>query len=315
VTYVQAESLGDDGYSDVIQVILDSYDDPAGAQAAFAFESDVEAITAFDAEIETDVETYGVESYAISLIGESDTGQEFGGVAISFRINAVNATVAILDYDGDVPKIADVEPLAESLEVRIEAAVTEGTETLGLAAVTVEGDDVSAASGYYLRIDGQSAPIAGETADALEVRDDGYGDAEAIYGTFHRIAAGEDGFEDDGSINMWLYRFATDQSTGEWFDDLAESLQLEENVAPDLGDESLGYATVIDLGAADDATGFVVYVLTGQYVVLIDVNAVGGVELATVEVLLEEQLACLDDGVCDDPVPVPDELSGGDALD
>jgi hypothetical protein len=123
------------------------------------------------------------------------------------------------------------------------------------------------------------------------------------------------GFEDDGSINMWLYRFATDKSASEWFDDLAESLQLEENVAPDLGDESLGYATVIDLGAADDATGFVVYVLTGQYVVLIDANAVGGVELATVEDLLEEQLACLNAGVCDDPVPVPDELSGGDALD
>ena len=79
----------------------------------------------------------------------------------------------------------------------------------------------------------------------------------------------------------------------------SESLQLEENVAPDLGDESLGYATVIDLGAAGEATGYVVYVLTGQYVVLIDVNAVSGVELATVEDILEEQLACLDAGVCD----------------
>ena len=72
---------------------------------------------------------------------------------------------------------------------------------------------------------------------------------------------------------------------------------------------------MIDLGAAGEATGFVVYVLIGQYVVLIDVNAVGGVELATVEDLLEEQLACLNAGVCDESTPVPDELSGGDALD
>ena len=191
------------------------------------------------------------------------------------------------------------------LEVRVETAVTDGTETLGLAAIVVEGDDVSSATEYYVRIGGDTVPLAGEPAEgtAEDARHRLRRCRGFVPGTFHRITASKDGFEDDGSINIWLYRFATDGIAVDWFDDLAESLQLEENVAPDLGDESLGYATVIDLGAAGEATGFVVYVLTGQYVVLIDVNAVSGVELATVEDILKEQLACLDAGACDEIGP------------
>ena len=99
--YVREEDLGEAGYTEVIQVNLDLYGGPAGAQESFAFDSDVESITAFDAVIEPDAETFGEESYSISLSGDADAGEEFQGVAVSFRIGAVTATVVMLDYDGD----------------------------------------------------------------------------------------------------------------------------------------------------------------------------------------------------------------------
>ena len=309
--YVREESLADAGYTDLIQVVIDQYEDASGAEESFAFFSDPEEITAYDAELDPDAETFGDESNAITLSGEADTGEEFAGAAISFRVENLDATVAILDYDGDRPRVSDIEPLAALLQERMEAALDDGTETLGLAAISVEGDAVSYAAEHYLRLDGETIPFAGETPDAVETRDAGYGNAEAVYAAYRRIAAGDDGFEDDATVNVWLYRFTSERRAGAWFEDLSESLQLDENIAPDLGDGSVGYPTELDLGAAGTATGYVIYALSGAHVALIDVNAVGGVELETVEALVEEQLACLDEGACEDPIPVPEELAAG----
>jgi hypothetical protein len=288
--------------------------DDAGAAAAWDFmEDESQSPTAQDVPL-----TAGIGDQAEATLDQgqdAQTGEVFAQLDLTFRIGNLHAGVAIIDWKGQAPVIAEAERLAERLLERIETVRNQTTPGLYDQVTRLSGDDVTTVSDHYILLDHEPVPLYSESEVETMRRDfeaTAYGQIDG-YSVQQQMARGTEDPGDDTWYIVSLHRFADESTAAEW---LASTQQrMAANPAFDnaqftqdqvFGDESIDYT----LSSQDGTVAYRGIVLrVGTIVVSIDVTAPQAPSAAAVESLALAQVNCLNANGCAAPVPVPAELS------
>lgn len=172
------------------------------------------------------------------------------------------------------------------------------------------GSSLSFTAVTNLRRDGRDVPEVGESASIYAARQTAFSDATDIYhvrqvlrtdttSPVYRVLLTR--FADEASAPAWLpgiRAFASIQGIG----DVAEVPD-----APRFGEESLVLAFQLTTTGGTQAD-YLISARVGADVVMIILRAEGAPRLEMVAQLMTHQLACMAEGACSDPSPVPPTL-------
>jgi hypothetical protein len=235
---------------------------------------------------------------------------------LAFRLGELNAGVALIDYTGQQPSVADVEALADLLLAKI--ASEREQETAGLSFQTLRLADAIGSFDAYVRQNGETIAFVGDTEADRQERAALYGSATDGYRVVQYIAVDDDaGFDDDPLAQALLLRFADEAAASAYLAELPALVDADPTfetvttraAAPDLGDESVGvaYTTAGPDGGTNHQER--VAVRDGADVITVIVRALESAPpVAAVDTLAAAALACLEsDGWCP-PVAIPDGL-------
>ncbi|MGH2559891.1 MAG: hypothetical protein ACRDJH_12565, partial [Thermomicrobiales bacterium] len=299
----------------VVSYVLE-FADVDGAAAAWEFlEDESGSATAEDVQDFPRLGQFGDELEATRDRGEdSATGDPFATLDTSFRLGRLHAGVAIVDWHGDEPPLADGEKLARRLLERVESTLDEGCPGLGSQVLRLTGGEIVPSADYYLLRDGEALPIYGESAadvDAWMAAAAGIDQTDG-YQLWQQIAAGGAETDDDVWYLVELLRFADENAAAGWLADTEdrigrnaafEAVEIDAG-APEVGDESIGYT----LEAADGGARYRgISPRVGDTVAAIDVIAPETPPAEVVEAFAESQAACLGKTGCVEPLPLPDD--------
>ena len=263
------------------------------------------------------VKEFGDESEATRDRGKDEaTGDEYELLDLSFRLGTLHAGVTIVDWAGGEPEVAEAEALAARLLERIELVLNDGAPGLSNQVVRLTGEEVASSVDSYLILDGDAIPIYRETARDTKAREQDAADADVTDAYWLReqiVARGEvpkvivryvvelRRFVDDVAARDWLAGVEQDiEGIGDY-----EDLVIDED-APTFGDESLAFSATSANGTDRYRS---VSLLVGATVAWIDVVGSEMPPATAVEALAEAQAACLEEGGCPEPLPLPDELA------
>ena len=248
---------------------------------------------------------------------DPETREEFWALDLVFRRGQYIAGVTIVDFVGEEPTVAEIEPLARILQARLDAATPSTTPTpsqIVLRPTAPEGTNIGYVAEYYTRRDGNVIPLFEETPEEVESRDER--DADAGIRDFYRFEVEAE----DGSYAYvgFLARFESSDQADRWLRDAPERLaedpgplrDIEQVEALPIGDDSLAFSYRYPLNG-DSARGYRILARVGEIVADLHLDALPSAPLEAVETLAEAQIACLESGGCVESIQIPldpDEL-------
>lgn len=290
------------------------FTDDAGAAAAWEFmEDESQSPTAEDVAL-----TLGIGDQAEATRDQGQdpqTGETFEQLDLTFRVGNLHAGVAVIDWQGLEPDVAELETLALRLLERIEAVRNLNTPGLYGQVVRLSGEGVVTVIDHYFLLDREPLRLYGESLLGSMRRDfeaTFQGEIDA-YQMQQQIASGAEALEDDSWYLVDVNRFADEAMAAAWL--ASKQQRIANNTSfvnaqfaqsPTFGDESFGYS----LTTADGATAYRGIVLrVGSIVISIDVTGPQAPSATTVETLAQAQVECLNTGGCAAPLPVPADLT------
>jgi hypothetical protein len=297
----------------IVSYVLEFADD-AGAAAAWTFMEDESGIpTAADVPL---TEALGDQSEATRDQGQdAQTGETFEQLDLTFQVGNLHAGVAIVDWMGQEPQVAEAEMLARRLLERVE--VTRQATAAGLYGHVVRliGEVVIPSIDSYYLLDSEPVRLYGES-QLQTIRNDFVltsGGRIDGYQVHQQIDRGTDAPEDDVWFMLDASRFEDEAMATAWLAGTQQRIgsnsafaDFEVVQTQTFGDESISYT----VSSADGQSVYRgVSLRVGAVVVAIDVIAPQLPSAATVEALAQIQAACLIAGGCADPLPVPGDLA------
>jgi hypothetical protein len=295
---------------DVI-VSIDEYADSAGADQGLEILTIVNDVLDPTAQAITGTRTFGEDSQIILYGQASDPWLD-----MQIRLGAMNVGIAIIDYTGQIPEVAEIEALAGALLTKIERERAE--ESPGLSVHGLRLTPAVYSFDSYVRRDGTGTPYAEESEEARQLREATYGPAADVYivGQFLAPADSVD-FESAPRVQNVLARFPNESAAAQYLTDLPDILganpdfaevAVREN-ATQVGDESV--AVTYTAVGPDGGPVYLdrVAIREGALVTTVIVRTLGDVpRAATVDALAEAAFDCLHgEGWCP-PFPAPSEL-------
>jgi hypothetical protein len=297
----------------VVSYVLE-FADETGAAGAWAFLEDESASET--AEDVRGVETVGDQSEATRDRGaDAATGAEYAEIDFTFRVGNLHAGVAIVDWQGEDPDVAEAETLANRLRDRIEATLDDGAPGLGSRVSRLTGSDVVPSADYYLIRDGEAIVLYGESTEQATARSDAAAEIGQTdgYRLWQQIAAGKDGADDDVWYLIELDRFADEDAAAEWLAGTEERVEANtalanlevDRDAPTFGDESFAYTVETSDGTYRYRS---VTLRVGKTIALVDVGAPETPPAEAIAMSVKAQAACLESGGCAQPLALPETL-------
>jgi len=239
----------------------------------------------------------------------TDTNLPYQFLNLTFRLDNLIADVIIYDFSNQEPEVAMAEALGKTLEERIGEVLASGGPGLSNQVIRPEG---TATSEAYVVRDGHPIPNYLDSAETLASVARGMGNATDVYSREQPL--GEFPF-----LVSRLHRFATDEDAAAWLAALTPStvadsafpyVDVTEVTGQDtLGEESRVFAYGFELDAATVAHGYMIFSRVGSVVARTQVDSVPETPLEAVLELAEAQVRCLETRSCQEPIPVPAELS------
>jgi hypothetical protein len=297
--------------------------DEEGAETAFDFlEDESESETAQDLD---DAEEFGDQSEITADRGEDPaSGDEYAQLDLTVRLGNLHAGVAIVDWSGEEPDLADVEALGERLLERVESVLEEGAPGLGAQVLRLTGPALVLSADYYVVLDGAALPLSGQAPRDARARDRAAAEIDQTdgYRFWQQLAPGGDDQADDVWYLAELLRFEDEDAASNWIGDTEDriaanedltDLEVEESSA---GDEALFYA----VETVDGDTNYrSVVIRVGATVATIDLSGPEAPPGAAIAALAAAQVACLEDEGCPEPLALParveDYVEGLDQAD
>jgi hypothetical protein len=261
-------------------------------------------------------EALGDQSEATRDQGQdSQTGETFQQLDLTVQVGNLHAGVAIVDWLGQEPQIAEAEMLARRLLERVETVRQATAPGLYGQVVRLTGEAVIPSLDSYYLLDSEPVRLYGESS-LQTIRNDFVltsGGRIDGYQVHQQIAAGTDAPEDDVWFMLDASRFADEAAAAAWLTSTPQRIgsntafaNLEVVQTQTFGDESISYT----LSTADGETIYRgVSLRVGTVVVTIDITAPQPPSALAVETLAQVQAACLIAGGCADPLPVPGDLT------
>jgi hypothetical protein len=297
----------------IVSYVLEFADD-AGAAAAWPFMED-ESGTSTSVDVPL-TEALGDQSEATHDQGQdSQTGDTFAQLDLTVRVGNLHAGVAIVDWLGKEPQVAEAEMLARRLLERVE--MTRQATAAGLygQVVRLTGEVVIPSADSYYLLDSEPVRLYGES-QLQTIRNDFVltsGGRIDGYQVHQQIDRGTDAPEDDVWFMLDASRFVNEAAAAAWLAGTQQRIgsntafsNLEVVQTQTFGDESVSYT----LSTADGQSTYRgVSLRVGAVVVTIDVIAPQLPSAAIVEALAQVQAACLIASGCADPLPVPGDLA------
>ncbi|HET9661279.1 MAG TPA: hypothetical protein VFP05_13165 [Thermomicrobiales bacterium] len=288
------------------------FGDASGAASIFSFLED-ESGNALARDIPMSA-VLGDQSEAThETVMDAETGGSFDQIDVTFQWGRFQAGVAIIDSQGAIVQLADVEELAQQLFTRLQTASVTDATGLSELVLRMSGATVEPYSDQYLLAASQAIPQYGELAQDVQGRSDA---AAAIgqtdeYEVQQYVAGGA-----DVSENVWyllhLMRFADETAATNWMAGLPGRIGGNPAFAdvvfldgPTVGDESVTYT----LSSADGSLGYRgIAFRIGHEVALIDVNASTITNPLLLLTLADGQATCLAARECATPLAIPPGL-------
>lgn len=254
----------------------------------------------------------GDESEATLTTGTDGRG-DFQSLDLAYREGNLTGGVTIRDYTGEMPEVATAEDLVDLLRDRVDDALDGDAPGLGAMVMSWEGPGLQPGteSGYTI-IDGQGEKRLVETRDEFEQRINNYGGADAVYQDIRVLPVDVDGTPTDFQFGVILAQFDSEDSATEFFTHTPERYEENPNItetefiedAPAYGDESW---RIRDSRTGGDGSSYIYdRVIARVDNILVNV-AVRGTEVPVgiVELVIEDQVACVEDGACSGTMTAP----------
>ncbi len=244
---------------------------------------------------------------------ESDSTSPYIQLDVTVLSGNLHIGMAMIDWSGEEPDEDVAAELADYALERVDDGLDADQPALSNLVVRLAGGDVNNFYDMYRLRDGEAVWTYDETAEDAESRLEDAEDAGMLegYRLWQRIAAGSD--ERAGSVLYYatLYRFEDDNAAAEFVVDQQDGIEDDENYTDieiddaDYGDGGFIYSAVSTGGEAHYRG---ITFQSGDLVVSIDV---GGPIMPTedaVASIADEQLDCIDDEGCLEPVELPFDL-------
>jgi len=287
------------------------WEDEDGAAEGFAFLEDESDLPDY-----TDIpEGEGIADESEATVGSGeDADGEFEELDLSFRTGNITGGVSVYDYTGNTPDVDVSIELVETMLDRIDDVLDGDTPHLGAMIARMEGDGLPPLTSMnYPILDGEGEPVVGEMPEEFEKRMESFGNAEHVLFVNQSIP----GESDDArpyQYGVFLLEFSSDDDAVAYVENTLDVIEgnddnsdvVENEDVGEYGDLTRAY-TYTSTANDTESTVDRMYVVIDNYVVN---NYVvnDSVENGVVEQLAAEQVACVEDGGCDDTLPVPDDL-------
>src|SRR5579884_351120 len=297
-----------------IGTALVEYADARGATAGFALTENATGIK----NVATRPTSHTVGNESLITVDRrlaNDPKQPQVWIDLTFRVDNLVATVAIINYSKTTPQIAKLEPLATKLQQRI-AAVRSGKGVPGLStrAVRLGGANVASFYDHYERLGGKTFPYLGESASDLAAQDKSYQSAgmSDVYYVYQAI--GQTDRPNYVLYQLYIEHFAQEQDAKAWLRDTPGAYIANPTQggtaslvpgAPTVGDGSAMVSYRYPRQDKTTASGYVVFLRVGQIGATVQLDGVPNVPRAAVERLAGDEAACLTKGGCLQPVAPP----------
>lgn len=258
-------------------------------------------------------------------VGEDETleagsgtidGRTYHGVGVRYRNDAINIQITISDWiaqpDGGLARDNEgLTKLAELVNNRLNAVRSGEMGGLEPMVLRLGAEDQIYTSSYeaYLALDGAYTPRFGVSpADDAKLQNrtrglvDGY-QAQQKVGEVDATAA----------LNIRIYRFEDEASAEDFMAGMRATILSEPSFtaiaeitdADAFGDDSAAYAYEAQDASGPAVAGIRITTRVGAIVITAGFEDETGPELAMVEELVSDQLACVDAGACTEPVALP----------
>lgn len=292
----------------VVSYVLE-FADAEGAGEAWEFledESDQD-----DAEDLDGFDDLGDASEATLLTGEVPaSGDPFVQIDTTVLIDNLHAGVSVIDWTGEEPDEELVIDLIDYTLERVEDGFDAGQPALSNQVVRVSGDTVSNYHDTYLLRDGEAIWFTDETPDTadaqLDAAEDGGWTEE--YRVWQYLAS----LSDDPADSVWSYisllRFEDEEAAAAWLDERQRVTEEDDRYSEvefddaAYGDAGFTYTALFEDGTI---TNRGITFQLGEIVATIDVSAPAEPSAEAIAAIADEQLACLEDGGCLDPIGMP----------
>lgn len=284
-----------------------------GAAQAFAVLTDTADITAYTVDVVPLSDDIADSAILWRYDGvRQSTGAPFHALELHLRLADLTAAISLDEFGNQQPDVAAIEALAATLVHRIQTVRSAGEPGLSASALRFTLPTDADSYDNYARLAGQDIRFYGESAAAAKRRAATYPATDDIYIVYETLAVGGPEPGDDVLFRAYVYQFATESAASAFMKDASNGVPLVDD-APTFGDES--YTCVCGEGTSSEGAeqhGFGTIVRVGTNVALFDLYAAWDLSLETLSVVAGLQVACLADGQCLAPAPIPNALQPGD---
>jgi outer membrane protein assembly factor BamB len=305
--------------STLVSSYIWEYETREGANAAWDYLEDEASIEG--AEDIEGAESFGEISEITFYEGEDAvTGAPYQTLDLTILLDTLQVGVAIYAFDGeDEPEVEQVEALAEVLLDRVEAVREEGGPGLSVAVPRMTGVGVTTTNAAYVILDGDALTSYVESRQdrRARARVAANQDVTDEFLFEQTLDLGSDGTDAGVYYQAVLVRLTDEDAAASYLegavgqleqdaaDGLLDDLEIDELEA---GDEAL--ITSSSFASGEDRYESVKTILRlDSTVAILNLVGTGDIPLEAAEELAVVQAACLEDGDCLDPIPVPGALA------
>jgi hypothetical protein len=239
---------------------------------------------------------------------DSETGEPYIQIDVTFRTGNLHAGVAIIDWEGGLVELPEVEAAAHRLLERVQTGLSGTAPGLDGLTFRLSGEQIIPSADYYTLVAGEAIPQYGESPQDVAARESAAasdGQTE-IYSLQQELSTGTEAPDDDTWYLLELTRFTDDDAATRWLGGSQERISGNDALkdaefvdGPTYGSESVHYT----LTTADGQTGHRgISFRVGNIVASIEVAAPTTPLAMFAQALASAQERCLEDGGCPEPV-------------
>lgn len=305
VAYWQIVDPASDATQRELTTYVESYADAAGAMAGITAVEALYLTASSHREVVNEPPTIGDQSMifrdtdiARSATPTAEEAEAPHSITLVFRLGSVVAGVDITDYTGQLPPLADLEPLAEAMSDQLEMVLAQDAPGLAFQALRVS-PATTAFDGYENR-DGVLIPRGTESREQRQLREALWGGPHAVYRSAAYVASGGEGYDDDLLVQNILVPFADEDAAQAYLERFPTAVEATSDYADivlhamDAGDA--GLALTYTVHTADGKVFHVrrAVVRKGTMITDIALRAVdSSPSAAWLDALVSASLACL----------------------
>jgi hypothetical protein len=309
-----------DRFRTLVSTAIDAYADAAAAAAGFALLETKDTAGEGTPVLEdiAGTRTVGDQSRVTRQDLESPDGRAYVQLELAFQRGPLVARVGIADYTGQELDLSNLETLAETVLVKMDAVVAGGGPGLQPRTLHLIGQDLLTTFALYNRIAGETIPNYNATSEQTAAATARLGNATDSYAVAQQLTGGTDDQTDDGVFTLSsVTRFPTPEAASTWLragqERLANLSTFYLDVAPvdgalAMGDESAAFSVTVGGGEAR-YNGFVSYVRVDRDVAAVRLLTQAATPLEVVVELAQAQVDCLQSTAACAPIPVPAALA------